>query len=212
MVIAEWVEKSSGERRPRGRVSHIGLLWRRQRIGCMELAMSVDVVIEDSRWEAAGLSAQAGRGVAATLVHLGLDPDAWDVVVMGCDDTRIADLNADFRNLRQPTNVLSWPSEERGAACAGETPSAPSGDPELGDIALSYDTCRREAEAGGKPLADHALHLVVHGTLHLLGYDHVRGSDGDLMEAVETAILGKLGVPDPYDGRGALGAVDDGKD
>jgi probable rRNA maturation factor len=178
----------------------------------MEPAMSVDVVIEDSRWEAAGLAKHAERGIAATLAHLGMDPEAWDVVVMGCDDERIAELNADFRGKRQATNVLSWPSEERGAAREGETPPAPMGDPELGDIAMSYDTCRREAEAGGKPLAEHALHLLVHGTLHLLGYDHVREADGDLMEAVETAILGKLGVPDPYDGRGALGAVDDGKD
>ena len=90
----------------------------------MEPAMSVDVVIEDPRWGEAGLSVLAERGVAATLAHLGLNPAAWDVVVMGCDDMRIAELNGDFRKKRQPTNVLSWPSDERGADIEGTPPRA----------------------------------------------------------------------------------------
>lgn len=174
--------------------------------------MSVDVVIEDERWDAAQLPVLAERAVAVTLEHVGLDPDEWDVVVLGCDDERIAELNGGFRGKRQPTNVLSWPSEERAADEEGAIPPAPEGDTELGDIAMSFDTCLSEAEAGGKPLSDHAMHLVVHGTLHLLGYDHVRERDGDLMEAVEIAILGKLGVPDPYYGQGTAGPIDDGKD
>lgn len=174
--------------------------------------MSVDVVIEDPRWEEAGLELLAERAVAGTLAHLGLDPGAWEVVVMGCGDARIAELNADFRGKPQPTNVLSWPSEDRAAEAEGAPPAAPEGGPELGDIAIAYETCRREAQDGGKPLVDHALHLIVHGTLHLLGYDHVRDGDGDLMEAAEIAILGKLGVPDPYNGSGISGPIDDGKD
>ena len=174
--------------------------------------MAVDVVIEDARWSDVGLEALAERAVAAALSETGLDPEEWDVVVMGCDDARIVALNADFRGKSVPTNVLSWPSEERGAELEGAAPPPPAGDPELGDIAISFDTCLREAETGGKPLADHAIHLIVHGTLHLLGYDHVREGDGDLMEAVEIAILGKLGVPDPYNGPGMTGPIDDGKD
>jgi probable rRNA maturation factor len=174
--------------------------------------MAVDVVIEDARWGGVGLESLSERAVAATLREAGLDPEEWDVVVMGCDDARIAALNAGFRGKAAPTNVLSWPSEERGADIDGAVPSAPEGDPELGDIAISFDTCLSEAETGGKPLADHAIHLIVHGTLHLLGYDHVREGDGDLMEAVEIAILGKLGVPDPYNGSGITGPIDDGKD
>lgn len=174
--------------------------------------MTVEVIIEDSRWEAAALEALAARAVEATLDHLGLANEAWEVVVMGCDDARIAALNADFRGKPGPTNVLSWPSAERGATESGHPPPPPEGDAELGDIAISYDTCLSEAAGGKKSLNDHALHLIVHGTLHLLGYDHERGADGDLMEAVETAILGKLGVSNPYAVQGHTGPIDDGKD
>ena len=69
---------------------------------------------------------------------------------------------------------------------------------ELGDVAIAYDTCAREAVEAGKPLPDHALHLLVHGTLHLLGFDHERDADAELMEGLETEILGVLGVADPY--------------
>lgn len=174
--------------------------------------MSVDVVIEDERWTQVRLQELAERAVAETLAYRGLVSDAWDVVVLGCDDARIAELNTQFRGKAQATNVLSWPSEDRGAAEDGGTPALPGKDPELGDIAISYETCLREAETGGKPLSDHVLHLIVHGTLHLLGYDHIREADGDLMETVEIAILGKLGVPNPYDGSGTAGPNDDGKD
>jgi probable rRNA maturation factor len=162
--------------------------------------MTVDVVIEDDRWAEAGLEALAGRAVDATLAHLGLDPAEWEIVLLACDDARIAALNADFRGKPQPTNVLSWPTAERGAEAAGARPSPPDPDdgPELGDLALAYDTCVREAADSGLPFAHHVTHLVVHGTLHLLGYDHQRGADGDLMERIEVEILASLGVPDPY--------------
>jgi probable rRNA maturation factor len=162
--------------------------------------MTVDIVIEDARWENAGISALASRAVEATLGHLGLTDGAWEVVVLACSDARIAALNADFRGKPQPTNVLSWPSEDRAPAEAGAIPTSPDPDngPELGDIALAYDTCAREAAEAGIPFENHVLHLVVHGTLHLLGYDHVRDADGDLMERAEVEILASLGVPDPY--------------
>ena len=162
--------------------------------------MTVDIVIEDDRWEAAGLEALAARAAAATLAHLGLDPDAWEIALLACDDARIAELNAGFRGKPQPTNVLSWPSEERGAEAAGQAPPPPdpAGGPELGDLAIAFDTCVREADEAGLPFDHHVTHLVVHGTLHLLGYDHVREADGDLMERIEVEILASLGVPDPY--------------
>ncbi|QMU58563.1 MAG: rRNA maturation RNase YbeY [Boseongicola sp.] len=160
--------------------------------------MSVDVIIEDMRWEKTGLEGLAARATAATLLHLELAPTDWDIALLACDDTQIATLNAEFREKPAATNVLSWPSAERGAVRPGDVPLRPGGDSELGDIAISYDTCAREADAAGKPFDDHVLHLIVHGVLHLLGYDHISDADGDLMEATETAILGKLGVPDPY--------------
>lgn len=158
--------------------------------------MAVDVIIEDTRWAELGLEALAERAVAAVLAHLELN--ACDVSLLACDDARISVLNGDFRDKQSPTNVLSWPSEERGAAKAGTHPAPPEGDPELGDIAMAFETCQREAAEQNKPFEHHILHLVVHGVLHLLGYDHVRDGDGDLMESLETAILAKLGVPDPY--------------
>lgn len=161
----------------------------------------VDVVIEDGRWQ--GLEAQAEAAVLATFRELGMGVQGYTLCVLGCDDARIAALNTDFRGKPTATNVLSWPSEERGAPVAGTAPYLPKAgsidDPEnLGDIAISYDTCAAEAVAGGKPHSDHVTHLIIHGVLHLLGYDHIRDADGDLMESRETRIMASLGLPDPY--------------
>ena len=163
----------------------------------------VETVIEDARWEALGLAALAECAATAALAGAGLAIEGFSVSVMGCDDARIAVLNADFRDKPQPTNVLSWPSEERGAEFVGEAPDLPepgdAEDPEqLGDIAIAWETCAREAEEQGKPMTDHVCHLLVHGVLHLLGYDHVEDEDAALMEALEVRILASLGVSDPY--------------
>ena len=157
-------------------------------------------MIEDRRWRILGLEPLAETAARATLAYLGLDPNAFEISLLACNDARIAALNEDFRGKPQPTNVLSWPSQERGADQDGGVPDLPQrgGDAELGDIAIAYETCAREAEAGGKPLADHASHLIVHAVLHLMGYDHIRDEDATLMEACEVAILGKLGISDPY--------------
>lgn len=161
--------------------------------------MTVDVVIEDPRWGDADLAGIAKVASDATLAHLGLDPAAWDLCVMGCDDARIAELNEEFRDKGQATNVLSWPSDERGAEVDGADPEPPAAfDPELGDIAIAFETCTREASDADKPLADHMTHLLIHATLHLLGYDHIRDKDATLMEGIEVEILGKMGLSDPY--------------
>ena len=163
----------------------------------------VDCIIEDDRWTALGLDPMADRAVRAALGHLGLPDAGFTLCLMACDDARIATLNADFRGKPVPTNVLSWPSEARAPDAPGQTPAPPEPGPaempeELGDIAISYDTCAREAVTAGKPLADHVTHLVVHGFLHLLGYDHIHDADAALMEELEVAILASLGVDDPY--------------
>ena len=163
----------------------------------------VDTVIEDDRWAALGLEALATRAVQAALAELGLPEAGLTLCLMGCDDARILELNGDFRGKAKPTNVLSWPSEERGSDDEGGLPDAPdlgvADDPEsLGDIAISYDTCAAEATEADKPMVDHVTHLVVHGLLHLLGYDHIRDGDAELMEATEVRILARLGLSDPY--------------
>jgi probable rRNA maturation factor len=163
----------------------------------------VDTVIEDPRWEAMGLPARADTAARATLAELGLGDQGFTLCVMGCDDARIAELNGAFRQKGTPTNVLSWPSEERGAEMPGLPPDLPDPGPpddpeELGDIAIAYDTCAREAAEQGKPLDDHVTHLIVHALLHLLGYDHIEDADAELMEATEIAVLARLGVSNPY--------------
>ncbi|MEM1371294.1 MAG: rRNA maturation RNase YbeY [Pseudomonadota bacterium] len=158
--------------------------------------MSVEVIIEDTRWETVGLEDLAEKAVAAVFKHLALSEH--EISILASNDARIAELNGDFRDKPAPTNVLSWPSAERAAEKEGMHPLPPKADLELGDIALAFETCQREAAEQKKSFRQHILHLIVHGVLHLLGYDHVRDGDGDLMESVEIAILEGLGVPDPY--------------
>ena len=142
----------------------------------------------------------ATTAITATLQHCDL-PKA-SVSLLACDDARIATLNADFRGKPTPTNVLSWPEEDLASDEDGGTPQPPRPDPDgtlsLGDIAIAYETCAGEAAAQNKPFSAHVTHLLVHGTLHLLGYDHIRDRDATRMETEEVEILGKLGLPDPY--------------
>ncbi len=163
---------------------------------------NLDIAIEDPRWGAFDFNALALRAIQATLTRLNLDPEPAEISILACDDPRIAILNADFRDRSTPTNVLSWPSEERAAMNPGAQPIPPEAGPdgllELGNIAISYDTCAREATAACKQITDHTTHLVIHATLHLLGYDHETEQDAALMEGLEVEILGKLGLDDPY--------------
>ncbi|WP_243404062.1 rRNA maturation RNase YbeY [Zavarzinia aquatilis] len=117
-----------------------------------------------------------------------------EIAITLSDDAEVRDLNRDWRGKDKPTNVLSFPGLE-GAMAALLPPEAPR---PLGDIILAFETCRVEAEEQGKPLADHARHLVVHGVLHLLGYDHEEDAEAEEMEALETMVLAGLGIPDPY--------------
>lgn len=156
--------------------------------------ISADCVIEDERWETAGLESLAERAVTAALTWHGI---GGEVVVMGCDDCRIAALNADFRGKTRATNVLSWPSVEHVSHAPGARPALPAAE-ELGDIAIAYETCAAEASAQGKRLDDHVTHLLVHAVLHLLGYDHENDADAETMEATERLILSELYIPDPY--------------
>ncbi|WP_179379207.1 rRNA maturation RNase YbeY [Jannaschia marina] len=146
----------------------------------------IDVLVEDDRWSDLDRLAQ----VAVPAALAGLD-GPFTVAILGCDDARIAALNGDFRAKPTATNVLSWPSEDR-------VPGGPITDPELGDIAIAFETCAREAAEQGKPFEAHVMHLLVHATLHLLGHDHIETDEAERMEALEVQILAGLGFPDPY--------------
>lgn len=117
-----------------------------------------------------------------------------ELSIVLADDPFVQTLNRDYRGKDAPTNVLSF--------AFGDDEDEPEGDPDapvlLGDVILSYDTLLREANEQGKPFAHHLAHLVVHGVLHLLGYDHIEDAEADEMEGLETAILARLTIPDPY--------------
>jgi probable rRNA maturation factor len=120
-----------------------------------------------------------------------------EVSVVLADDALVRRLNRQWRRIDAATNVLSFPSLDQELP-----PKAPF---LLGDVVLAYETVSREAQEQGKDLADHLRHLVVHGILHLLGYDHEEPGQAEQMEALETQVLARLGVADPYAERQAAG-------
>lgn len=148
-------------------------------------SVSCAVVVLDAAWLEAlpgveRLVRRAARAAVAGARRTG--PRSLNVAL--ADDKRVRALNARDRDKDRPTNVLSYPSGERGF---------------LGDVVLARQTVWREARAQNKAPADHIAHLVVHGTLHLLGYDHETGdADAERMEALERRILERLGIADPY--------------
>jgi probable rRNA maturation factor len=144
---------------------------------------TVDVVVLDAAWQKAlpGVERLVRKAARAAV---GRRKSA--LVVALADDKTVRKLNAKHRGSNKPTNVLSYPSDARGL---------------LGDIVLARETVWREARAQGKRPADHVSHLVVHGVLHLLGYDHETGdADAERMEGRERRILKGLGIADPYSG------------
>lgn len=158
--------------------------------------MPIEVMVEDESWAALALGSRAEAAFAVVLEYAGLDPGTAVASLLATSDAEIATLNAMFRDAQRATNVLSWPAHE---LVPPDLPDADfDGSVELGDLALAYATCRREAAEQGKPLEDHATHLIVHGLLHLLGYDHVSETEATRMESLEIKLLGKLGVSDPY--------------
>lgn len=151
--------------------------------------IEIEVEVEDDRWLQALpdvvtlVRAAADAALRATLKSD--DPPEAEVTFLLTDDGEQQELNRQHRRKNAPTNVLSFPSPAFAR-------------PHLGDVSLAFDTCAKEAEEQGKPLENHLQHLVAHGVLHLVGYDHESDDEGDEMEALERTILEGLGVPDPY--------------
>lgn len=156
----------------------------------------VEINLEDARWAEAGLKALAKRALKATMVELGHGKHRLSL--LGCDDARITVLNDAFRGKPVPTNILSWPAVDLSPARDGDAPVPPEARARLGDVAIAFETCVREALQQEKSLQDHVTHLIVHASLHLIGYDHLRQRDAARMEGLETKVLASLGISDPY--------------
>lgn len=148
------------------------------------MSPDVSVVVEDAKWKKARLLPRLKRAAsfAWTRAKHGKAPHQFSILLT--DDAKLKELNAQFRGKNKSTNVLSFPASQDG--------------PYLGDIAIAFGVTAGEAKDGGKPLATHATHLVVHGVLHLLGYDHERDREAREMEALEIRILAELGIANPY--------------
>jgi probable rRNA maturation factor len=149
--------------------------------------MNLEITVEDKDWKTVPnlrkLTRQAIKAV-------GVDGDV-SVSILFTSDAEILTINKQWRGTAKPTNVLSFP-------VSAETP-VPKGEPRpLGDIVMAYGTILKEASEQKKPVANHVSHLIVHGFLHLLGYDHVIDAEAGIMEAREVEILARLGIEDPY--------------
>jgi probable rRNA maturation factor len=153
-----------------------------------------EVLVTADCWQAEPDAEAVIQRAVATAAQL-TDADVGDaeLAVMLTDDAGIRTLNHNWRGIDKATNVLSFPALQ---------PTGPRGGDDaprmLGDIAIAYETMRREADDERKPFTDHLSHLAVHGFLHLIGYDHENDDDAEAMEALEQEILAHLGIPDPY--------------
>ncbi len=155
--------------------------------------MIVSIDVEDESWSAlVDLENLAHQAVNAALAAAGRDLTGYETALLFTDDAAIAEISAAWRGKDAPTNVLSFPMPD-------DMP-LPEGEPRpLGDIVLAFGVIAREAAEQSKTLRDHTVHLIVHGTLHLLGHDHETEEEAEEMEQLETGILKGLGISNPYE-------------
>jgi probable rRNA maturation factor len=153
--------------------------------------IEIDLSITCAAWKRARPSAAtvARTAAQAALAQSGKRIGAAELSLVLADDATVRDLNGRWRGKDAPTNVLAF---------ASDAPPAKGKPVLLGDVVLAYETVAREAKEQRKHLADHLRHLVIHGVLHLIGYDHMKAAPAKRMEALETRILASLGVADPY--------------
>jgi len=157
--------------------------------------LAVELVIRDEKWAALGdMAALVDAAATAVAAAFDDDPEKLTATVALADDAEVRRLNATWRGKDKATNVLSFPSPDNQAEPGF-----------LGDVVLARETVVSEARDLDVPLSHHFQHLVVHGLLHLLGYDHETDAEAEEMESLETAILAGLGVPDPYAGTELVG-------
>ena len=161
-------------------------------IGAAALPVEIDLMVEAGAWpDEDELEALARRAVAAALAETGATaPTGTELSLVFSDDAHIQVLNAEWRGKDKPTNVLFFPAFPT-------EPGAPL-PPMMGDIILAAETVEREAALEGKPREHHIIHLVIHGFLHLMGYDHETDAEAEEMEGFERRALARLAIPDPY--------------
>ena len=159
--------------------------------GDIPAGVEIDIAFHCDDWHEAlpSVEALSRRAAAAALVTASVPHSNCELSIVLVDDATVQALNRDWRDRDAPTNVLAFPGD---MGVADGQPSL------LGDVIVAFGVSRREAVRDGKTLADHLTHLIVHGTLHLMGYDHETEEDAQEMEALETRILDDLGIADPY--------------
>lgn len=169
--------------------------------------LAVEIEPGDTPWTALGaldLEAAVGEVAAAITRHARLPAARTSATLALGTDAEVRALNSTWRAQDKPTNVLSFPSAPMPASHGTGQHSQQHF---LGDVIIAEETLAREAAEQGIPPADHFRHLVLHGLLHLLGYDHEDKAEADEMETLETRILVSIGVPDPYAGTEAIDAA-----
>ncbi|WEX77792.1 rRNA maturation RNase YbeY [Sinorhizobium numidicum] len=163
-------------------------------------ALDIQISVEEGDWLSEGeLRSFSSRVLEATADYLASEErqpfpsEPPELSLLFTDDASMRAINAEWRSQDKPTNVLSFPAFP---VTPGKMPG-----PMLGDIIVAYETLKREADELGKPFDAHLTHLLVHGFLHLFGYDHMEEGEAERMEGLETRILARLGLSDPYGGQ-----------
>jgi probable rRNA maturation factor len=153
--------------------------------------LQADTVVEDDQWpDLSGLTEKCFETVTSNKFE---SLQGGVVAILLSNDERLQQLNRDFRGKDKPTNVLSFPAGEPLQGAPADMPQL------IGDIALSFETCAREASEKGIAFEHHAAHLIIHGLLHLFGYDHIEEKDAAEMEALEIELLAQMGIKNPYE-------------
>lgn len=149
------------------------------------MPLHIDITIEDPRWT--DISEELIKETLL-LTSQQFEEENLELSLVLTNDTAIQKLNHDYREKDKPTNVLSFPNDP----------------PLLGDIVMAYETIEHEAIEQGKEQEHHIRHMLVHGLLHLYGYDHITDEDADEMESLEAEILAKMGIKNPYTSTGSM--------
>ena len=167
--------------------------------------MKADILFNDNRWKKFPFEQIVQTSINLIAEDTLLTNNDCEIAVLASNDVEIINLNKNFRGYSTPTNILSWPEHEYKRMKPGGFPNRiinpfnfSKGADFLGNLAISFDRCSIEATAGSIRFEDHTTHLIIHGFLHLIGFDHDNELDAILMEDTEKKLLSRLGIKNPY--------------